>query len=459
LQYVPPHPCQCYIAEKLNGFLALAAARQEETYDPAAPPVLVPGTAGADRRPAAEAAGTAEAEAADPDQDWPAYRHDGARSGSLQGSLPDQLQELWRVSLGTRVTPPIAVGRWVFVASTEAHRIVCLDAARGTRVWDFTAGGRVDSPPAYHQGHVYFGSTDGWVYCLRAADGHLAWRFRGGPAERLVSVDGQLESAWPVHGSVLIQNETVYFTAGRSSHLDGGLRLFGLAADTGQVRCQTLLAGPRYTVDNLAENFRPAEGALPDILVGDGQHVFLRGQGFSADLQPVKEQPLLDVPGGFLDDSYFKRVPWSYGSRQTYGRLLVHNEQLVCVVRMFDSLRGLDPTVFFTPGDKGYLLFANPLESRQSQWSQRVPVRVRAMLLAGDRLLTAGPPDAIDPQDPLGAFEGRLGGILDVYDAASGQRLAQQRLPSPPVFNGIAAARGRLLLVSENGDLACYGNP
>jgi hypothetical protein len=220
-----------------------------------------------------------------------------------------------------------------------------------------------------------------------------------------------------------------------------------------------LLAGPRYTVDNLAENFRPAEGALPDILVGDGQHVFLRGQGFSADLQPVKEQPLLDVPGGFLDDSYFKRVPWSYGSRQTYGRLLVHNEQLVCVVRMFDSLRGLDPTVFFTPGDKGYLLFANPLESRQSQWSQRVPVRVRAMLLAGDRLLTAGPPDAIDPQDPLGAFEGRLGGILDVYDAASGQRLAQQRLPSPPVFNGIAAARGRLLLVSENGDLACYGNP
>jgi hypothetical protein len=81
------------------------------------------------------------------------------------------------------------------------------------------------------------------------------------------------------------------------------------------------------------------------------------------------------------------------------------------------------------------------------------------MLLAGDRLVTAGPPDVVDPQDPLGAFEGRLGGVLDVVDVAGGQRIAQQQLPSPPVFNGIAAARGRLLLVSENGELACFGKP
>ena len=103
---------------------------------------------------------------------------------------------------------------------------------------------------------------------------------------------------------------------------------------------------------------------------------------------------------------------------------------------MFDSLRGLDPTVFFTPGAKGYLLLANPLNGRQSDWSYRVPVRIRAMLLAGDRLLTAGPPDVVDPQDPLGAFEGRKGGVLHVVNAATGERLAEQRLPSPPVFNG-----------------------
>ena len=45
-----------------------------------------------------------------------------------------------------------------------------------------TAGlpGRVDSPPSIRDGRAYFGSADGWVYCLRARDGHS----RGGSAPR-----------------------------------------------------------------------------------------------------------------------------------------------------------------------------------------------------------------------------------------------------------------------------------
>jgi hypothetical protein len=163
------------------------------------------------------------------------------------------------------------------------------------------------------------------------------------------------------------------------------------------------------------------------------------------------------VKGGFLDDSYFKRTPWTFGSAQNYGRLIVHDDQRFYAVRMFDSLRGLDPTVFFTPGDKGYLLFANPLNDRRSDWSYRVPVRIRAMALARDRLITAGPPDVVDPQDPLGAFEGRKGGVLHVIHAATGERLCEQSLPSPPVFNGAAVARRRLFLAAENGELVGYG--
>ena len=36
-----------------------------------------------------------------------------------------------------------------------------------------------------------------------------------------------------------------------------------------------------------------------------------------------------------------------------------------------------------------------------------------AMVLAGDRLLFAGPPDVIEEDDPYGAFEGRKGGRLN----------------------------------------------
>jgi hypothetical protein len=76
--------------------------------------------------------------------------------------------------------------------------------------------------------------------------------------------------------------------------------------------------------------------------------------------------------------------------------------------------------------------------------------------VAGPRLFVAGPPDVVDPADPLGAFEGRKGGRLYIVDAASGERLAEHDLPSPPVFNGVAVARGRLFLAAEDGSLACF---
>ena len=116
------------------------------------------------------------------------------------------------------------------------------------------------------------------------------------------------------------------------------------------------------------------------------------------------------VAGGILEESYFKRTPWTFGGE--YGRLIVHDERSVYYVRMFDSLRGLDPTVYFTPASKGYLLFAKNLGGGRSAWSERIPVRIRAMVLAGSRLVVAGPPDVVDASDPLGAFEGRKGGLL-----------------------------------------------
>jgi len=86
-----------------------------------------------------------------------------------------------------------------------------------------------------------------------------------------------------------------------------------------------------------------------------------------------------------------------------------------------------------------------------------VPVRIRAMVLATGRLFVAGPPDVVDPNDPLGAFEGRKGGVLYAIDATTGERLASHALPSPPVFNGAAAADGRLYLTQEDGSITSFG--
>jgi hypothetical protein len=86
-----------------------------------------------------------------------------------------------------------------------------------------------------------------------------------------------------------------------------------------------------------------------------------------------------------------------------------------------------------------------------------IPLRVRAMLVAGDRLIVAGTPDVLDPDDPLSAFEGRQGARLEVYSVADGTRLQSRQLSSPPAFDGLSAAGGRLYLATEDGKVICFG--
>lgn len=183
-------------------------------------------------------------------------------------------------------------------------------------------------PCARTRRRVLFGSRDGWVYCLQASDGQLVWRFRAAPEERKMMAFEQLESTWPVHGSVLVQ----------------------------------------------------------------------KGK------KKARPKP-----------SYV--------------------------------------------------------------WSQpKVPLLVRAMALAGETLSVAGPPDhglAEDEQSYLKhgsaevqekaqqqaeALAGKQGGLLWAVAKADGKRLAEHKLESPPVFDGMAAAGGRLYVAMLDGSVLCLGD-
>jgi len=324
LVYAPPHSCGCYLESKLCGFNALAPESPEMT-----------------ERRAAEAAqdrlerGPAYQEAmlstsSRPDvvpAEWPTYRHDPARSGFNPAPVSADVQPSWKTKLGGRLSSVVVAEGRLYVAQIDQHTVHCLDAASGRPLWQFTAGGRVDSPPTIWKGRVLFGSADGWVYCLRAGRGDLVWRFRAAPADLRMSAYEQIESLWPVHGSVLVQNNVLYCVAGRSVFLDGGLRLLRLNPMTGRLLSETVL-----------DDRDPASGenlqifvkgltmpvALPDVLSSDGQRVFMRSQQF--DLKgkriqvaqlPVEEQvgegEHLFCQIGFLDDSWFFRSYWTYG--------------------------------------------------------------------------------------------------------------------------------------------------
>jgi len=445
LQYAPPHPCQCYIEEKLTGMNALSASQA---------PLPVPTASRLAKGPAYQTLRSPKPVSVA--SAWPAFRANGMRTGSADTVIPSDATRLWRVKAGARVTPPIVAGKRVFAALPDEHCVVCLDAATGEKLWEFVAGGRIDSPPTWDAGKLLFGSADGRVYCLRATDGALKWAFRAAPAERLIGAFGQLESAWPVHGSVLVHKGVAYVSAGRSSELDGGIALVALDAATGEIMHENKLDGPHYTADTIQENYLLPEGALSDILQLDGDVLHMRTRTFDLALKEQRGKPELLPRAGFLEDSYFKRIPWTLGGQ--YARLIVRDAERAYYVRMFDSLEGLNPNVYFTPGKQGYLLFARALTRGESKgWQERIPIRVRAMALAKGSLWVAGLPDVVDPKDPLGSFEGRLGGKLLAVDTATGERLAEHALASSPVFNGAAAADGRLYLASEDGSITCFG--
>lgn len=75
---------------------------------------------------------------------------------------------------------------------TPAGALLCLDPADGRTVWRFAAGDAVFQKPTAAGDRVYFGSRDGNVYAVRAADRpEVVYRVRmGGPVIAPPTVDG-----------------------------------------------------------------------------------------------------------------------------------------------------------------------------------------------------------------------------------------------------------------------------
>ncbi len=50
------------------------------------------------------------------------------------------------------------------------------------------------------------------------------------------------------------------------------------------------------------------------------------------------------------------------------------------------------------------------------------------------------------------------GGRLLTFSAADGKKLGEAKLPAPPVWDGMAAAYGRLYVSLADGRIVCLGN-
>lgn len=318
LVYNPPNACACYLESKLEGFVTLGGAFKPE-----------PDLQEESKTNRLEKGPAYNAEISDNSgaTDWPTFRHDEKRSAYTSAKVSDDIESKWKVKLGGKLSSPVVAGNRIYVAQIDTHTVFAINGTAGNVLWKYTAGGRVDSPPTIYQGRVLFGSTDGYVYCLNSADGQLVWRFRAAPMDRRMMSFEQLESVWPVHGSVLVQNDKVYCVAGRTAFLDGGMRLLQLNPRTGEKLSEKIIdkidPNTGKDIQFLSESL-DMPVALNDILSSNGKHFYMRSQEFDMDgnrtfigVREVKDQAgdgaHVFSPIGFLDDSQFFRAYMMYG--------------------------------------------------------------------------------------------------------------------------------------------------
>jgi outer membrane protein assembly factor BamB len=107
-----------------------------------------------------------------------------------------------------------------------------------------------------------------------------------------------------------------------------------------------------------------------------------------------------------------------------------------------------------------------------ANWSVQVPVRMRALVLAGDTVFVAGRCDPDIPEIRGLQDRRRIAQIvatlpeerliptdaqLLAFSARDGKQLASLVLDAPPAFDGLAAADGRLYVSCRDGSIHCLG--
>ncbi|NQT53319.1 hypothetical protein HQ576_14775, partial [bacterium] len=284
--------------------------------------------------------------------------------------------------------------------------------------------------------------------------------------------------------------------------------LYGLDPQTGRVACHTTVRvrhpkgtegldkaprknfvqnatdGKTFAAPDQSDGFS-MYAARSDVLVSDGTSIYLRQIRF--DRNAVQQDTLgrhLFSTSRLLDGAEnhrshwvlgtgdFRRLPvayswiangtkprWGVRLAEPYGLMLAFDGHTAWGVR-----RGAVYTLYatanrpFSPGEKPRPDFRKGDDPSQwkATWQTNVPLRPRAIVRAGDAVLLGGTPGLGSTGKAFGAFEGREHGVLLVASAADGRTRATHKLAAPPVWDGMAVARGRLYLSTVDGKVVCW---
>ena len=157
-----------------------------------------------------------------PAADWPQWRgpnRNGISAEKLSAAWPAEGPKLlWRAAVGTGFSSiSISQGRAYTMGNTNNEDTVwCFDAATGSNLWKHTYGAQLGpqwyeggpgSTPTVDANRVFTISKWGDVFCLDAAKGTVVW-------QRDLRRDGVKPNRWGFAGSPLVWGNAVILNAG-----------------------------------------------------------------------------------------------------------------------------------------------------------------------------------------------------------------------------------------------------
>jgi outer membrane protein assembly factor BamB len=444
-------------------------------------------------------------------EDWPTYQHDNRRSGVTAEKLDLPLHEAWRfipsappqpawppparIDFAARTNKPLAArttydrafhvavaGDLVFFGSSGDDKVYALDAQTGEERWSFFTGGPVRLAPSVAAGKLYFGSDDGWTYCLNAQDGTLLWKHRAAAEDRRIPGNGRVISVYPQRTGVLLQNGIAYFCAGLLPM--EGVFVSAVDAATGALRWEHKVNPETFAREvwsgagNSSPGFSPQGYMLADPsklymptgrtmpVVADpatGNFLGMLGKDESKAggvFALLTEEGIIAGPGAGLHA--YESNPQTRAAVYQGHRLVVQGNRAYLLSG--DELLALDRTSYAAFSAEDARLRAEEKELRralkkskgdsktkaalekvrhaleaqeENQYLWRTSCKAtNALILAGDTLFCGGE------------------GAVWAYRVSDGKRLWRGRVPG--TAHGLAVSNGRLFVSTDTGAIHCF---
>jgi outer membrane protein assembly factor BamB len=239
---------------------------------------------------------------------------------------------------------------------------------------------------------------------------------------------GQVESVWPAVGSVLVAGGVAYATAGRTSESDGGVAVAALEPATGKALW--------------AKSVGAGIHRLNDVLsMRDGKLKWMFYLLDPASGEPVAGQEVHDLKyyggGGKPFERPMLDGTWTLMPGRRSGAFEVDKAK--------GDLLAWSAEVAVGPRS------AVARQTGEERWKapSAAGCQVEAIALAGGTAVFAGRVRGNKPDTDTG--------FLWLVSLLDGKKVFETALESPPSYDGLAVAGGRLYVSLRSGAVVCFG--